>query len=148
MTAPEPSRHTELDSRPWTVSRVQAMRYSAVTNNAHRIHYDDAFARREGHERPLVHGPLLGALLCSYVTDACGAEARVRRLSFRNHLPVAIGQPVVLSARLAPAGTRPPAYRTVELRCLASDLVVVQGSAEIEITPSATTDNHLKGEER
>jgi 3-methylfumaryl-CoA hydratase len=38
-------------------------RYSALTYNAHRIHYDRAFARTEGYPGLLVHGPLQALLM-------------------------------------------------------------------------------------
>lgn len=39
-------------------------RYSAVTFNAHRIHYDQDYARSvEGYRLPVVHGPLTATLL-------------------------------------------------------------------------------------
>jgi 3-methylfumaryl-CoA hydratase len=38
-------------------------RYSALTYNAHRIHYDRAFCRTEGYPGLLVHGPLQALLM-------------------------------------------------------------------------------------
>jgi 3-methylfumaryl-CoA hydratase len=39
-------------------------RYSALTFNGHRIHYDETYARQvEGYEGLVVHGPLLAHLL-------------------------------------------------------------------------------------
>lgn len=63
-------------------------RYSALTFNAHRIHYDRSYATQvEGYPGLVVHGPLLGTLLI----DALCAEApgtRVERYAFRALRPV------------------------------------------------------------
>lgn len=42
---------------------VRLFRYSALTFNGHRIHYDTPFASTEGQRGPLVHGPLQATLL-------------------------------------------------------------------------------------
>ena len=65
-------------------SRVQLFLYSAATWNPHRIHYDAAYARFEGHPDVIVHGPLQGAWLSQYVTDWVGPAARILGLSWQN----------------------------------------------------------------
>ena len=62
-----PARPAE-PSRPWLVTRridpPLLFRYSAITYNAHRIHYDRDYARDvEGYPGLLVHGPLQATLL-------------------------------------------------------------------------------------
>jgi len=44
----------------WTVpvDNVTLFRFSALTANAHRIHYDQAYAAYEGHADLVIHGPL------------------------------------------------------------------------------------------
>jgi 3-methylfumaryl-CoA hydratase len=47
-----------------TPSEVMLFRYSALTFNGHRIHYDRAYAREvEGHDGLVFHGPLTATLL-------------------------------------------------------------------------------------
>jgi len=41
-----------------TLTPVTLFRYSALTYNAHRVHYDIEYARQEGYEGLLVQGPL------------------------------------------------------------------------------------------
>ncbi len=61
-------------------------RYSALTFNGHRIHYDDPYAREvEGYEGLVVHGPLLAQHLMLMATDALGP---LRRFSFRATAPL------------------------------------------------------------
>ena len=69
---PEPSPPT-TDERAVLSLDVDAtllFRFSALTYNAHRIHYDLAYARSEGHADLVVHGPLQ-ALLLSEATRRC-----------------------------------------------------------------------------
>lgn len=48
-------------------------RYSALTFNGHRIHYDAPYARQvEGYPGLVVHGPLLATLLCHFAADLHG----------------------------------------------------------------------------
>ncbi|MFT0170430.1 MaoC family dehydratase N-terminal domain-containing protein [Paraburkholderia mimosarum] len=67
---------------------VQLFRYSALTLNGHRIHYDRPYAiGEEGYEGLVVHGPLLATLLM----DSLRSEfpgARVGSFSFRAIKPV------------------------------------------------------------
>jgi hydroxyacyl-ACP dehydratase HTD2-like protein with hotdog domain len=65
-------------------SRAQLFLFSAATNNPHRIHYDRDYAKLEGHEDILVHGPLQGAWLHQFVRDWAGPRGRVLALAFQN----------------------------------------------------------------
>jgi hydroxyacyl-ACP dehydratase HTD2-like protein with hotdog domain len=65
-------------------SRAQLFLFSAATHNPHRIHYDRDYARTEGHDDILVHGPLQGAWLHQYARDWAGPRGRVLALSFQN----------------------------------------------------------------
>ena len=46
-----------------SVGAVTLFRYSALTFNAHLIHYDEAYAREEGYPGLVVHGPLIATML-------------------------------------------------------------------------------------
>jgi hydroxyacyl-ACP dehydratase HTD2-like protein with hotdog domain len=74
----------ELAPRGRMVSTTQLFLFSAVTRNPHRIHYDREFAATEDHPNVLVHGPLHGAMLGTYVTDWAGPRGRLRRLAYQN----------------------------------------------------------------
>lgn len=45
---------------------VQLFRFSALTFNGHRIHYDRDYAREEGYPGLIVHGPLIAVLLMDH----------------------------------------------------------------------------------
>jgi 3-methylfumaryl-CoA hydratase len=49
--------------RAVTVDPVLLFRFSALTYNAHRIHYDRDYARAEGYPGLVVHGPLQALLM-------------------------------------------------------------------------------------
>lgn len=71
-----------LIKRPTTVS---LFRYSAVTWNAHRIHYDQEYATSvEGHPGVLVQAHLHGAYLTQLVMDWMGPGGILRKLKWQN----------------------------------------------------------------
>lgn len=74
---------------------VQLFRYSAVTFNAHRIHYDAPYAREEeGYPGLVVHGPLTATLLA----ESLGARqaAPFAEFSFRAMQPLFANQPLTV----------------------------------------------------
>ena len=81
---------------PWqlqiTADPVLLFRFSALTYNAHRIHYDAEYATCvEGHRGLVVHGPLL-ALLCLELPRRHLPGQPITRLSFRARSPLYAGQ--------------------------------------------------------
>jgi hydroxyacyl-ACP dehydratase HTD2-like protein with hotdog domain len=74
----------ELEPRVRNASRAQLFQFSAATHNPHRIHYDRDYARVEGHEDILVHGPLQDAWLHQFVREWAGPRGRVLSLGFQN----------------------------------------------------------------
>jgi 3-methylfumaryl-CoA hydratase len=75
----------------WSVTHlpdpVRLFRYSALSFNAHRIHYDLPYASGvEGYPGLVVHGPLMGTLMLDAFQDA-HPRARVRRFAFRALAP-------------------------------------------------------------
>ncbi len=69
-------------------------RYSALTLNGHRIHYDADYCRTvEGYAGPVVHGPLLAQLLMLKARARLGA---LRRFDFRALSAVTVDEAVQL----------------------------------------------------
>ncbi|MFM0670688.1 HTD2 family dehydratase [Paraburkholderia sediminicola] len=78
---------------------VQLFRYSALTLNGHRIHYDRPYAmEQEGYQGLVVHGPFLATLLLDLVRSALPGE-RVAAFSFRAVSPVIDTAPFVVCGR-------------------------------------------------
>ena len=87
---PKPAPEGAESAREWTCDATVLFRYSALTFNGHRIHYDLAHAREEGYPGLVVHGPLLATLLLEHAR-AMGL-GRPRRFAFRATAPVFAGQ--------------------------------------------------------
>ena len=62
---------------------IQLFRYSAVTWNTHRIHYDKDYAMKEGYPNVLVQSHLHGAFLTQLCTDWMGPYGTLRKFSIR-----------------------------------------------------------------
>ena len=83
---------------------VLLFRYSALTFNGHRIHYDRRYATgEEGYPGLVVHGPLIATLLLDLLRRNL-PEARVARLSFRAMSPLFDTAPFSVCGR--PEGAR------------------------------------------
>ena len=66
---------------------VQLFRYSALTFNGHRIHYDRKYATEvESYPGLVVHGPLLATMLSLFAERQTGRK--LRKFSFRGKRPV------------------------------------------------------------
>ncbi|MFC5902107.1 hypothetical protein [Streptomyces zhihengii] len=67
-------------------------RFSALTANAHRIHYDVPYCRdEEGYPGLVVHGPLLALLMFELIRLHVPSR-QVRSLSYRLRMPVFAGE--------------------------------------------------------
>ena len=101
--APSPSDGSDLSGWEWqrgvTPSQVLLFRYSALTFNSHRIHYDLPYATgTEGYPGLIVQGPLMGSLLLDLCTQQLGPQA-LAAFSFRAHSPAFAGQALTLVGR-------------------------------------------------
>jgi len=95
-----PAAPAEADfSRVFTADGTLLFRYSALTFNAHRIHYDRDYARDEEHYPALVvHGPLLATLMLESLREA-QPELQLRAFRFRALRPVFTQSPVTIAGR-------------------------------------------------
>lgn len=72
-------------------------RYSALTFNGHRTHYDRRFATEvEGYPGLVVHGPLQAAMLLNYASELRGRHPK--RFEFRSLSPLFDDDPFTLNA--------------------------------------------------
>lgn len=77
---------------------VLLFRYSALTFNGHRIHYDRPYAREVEHYRDLVvHGPLTATLLQAHAADALPGRT-LDGFEFKGLQPLFVNEPLVLCA--------------------------------------------------
>jgi hydroxyacyl-ACP dehydratase HTD2-like protein with hotdog domain len=78
---------------------ILLFRYSALSFNAHRIHYDLPYVTGvEGYPGLVVHGPLMATLMLDAFRDAHPGR-RVRRFSFRALAPAFAGAPIRCGGR-------------------------------------------------
>jgi 3-methylfumaryl-CoA hydratase len=79
--------------RAWQPDPVLLFRYSALTYNGHRIHYDQAYAREvEGYPGLVVHGPLLATFMLDLLRrETPGLE--LQRFSFRAVSAMLVNRP-------------------------------------------------------
>lgn len=74
------------------VNSVTMFRYSAMTFNGHRIHYDADYARQEEHYPAcVVHGPLQATLLLNHVAKQLGRMPTT--FSYRGKAPLFTDEP-------------------------------------------------------
>lgn len=84
-------------ARTLTPDPVLLFRYSALTGNGHRIHYDLDYARNvEGYPGLIVHGPLQASLLADLLLRHLGTRPPRLVLSFRGVRPAFHGRPLTL----------------------------------------------------
>ena len=91
----------ETSRRELVPDALLLFRYSALTGNGHRIHYDLPYVtQEEGYPGLVVHGPLQATLMAQAILDAAGPGARVATFAFRGRRPCFAGQPLAILARL------------------------------------------------
>lgn len=84
----------------YTPSSPLLFRFSALTWNAHKIHYDKDWAKNvEGHPDLVVHGPLTAALLVELADQAAGdVGANLTRFDYRATSPMYVSKEITLNA--------------------------------------------------
>lgn len=86
--ARKPAAHRAAWTRTIHPGDVLLFRYSALTFNSHRIHYDRRFATEvEGYPGLVVHGPLIATLILELLAEHV-PRARAARFEFRAEYPL------------------------------------------------------------
>ena len=103
-TSVAPTAHSDdtADLSNWPIHRhiipsePLLFRYSALTFNSHRIHYDQPYATgTEGYRGLVVHGPLMATSLLALAAREFGANM-LKRFSMRARSPAFVGEPLHL----------------------------------------------------
>jgi 3-methylfumaryl-CoA hydratase len=106
--APPKPAPSELPAwtRRVTADSILLFRYSALTFNGHRIHYDSSYASdAEGYPGLVVHGPLLGLLMCQLAVDESDGR-HPAGYRFRLSQPIFAHQPFVVAGAPLSGGAR------------------------------------------
>lgn len=95
---PEPAPTDGTVSTGWTLDSTALFRYSALTFNGHRIHYDADYCRQvEGYPGLVVHGPLIATLLLDL---AVRHDRPLGRFTYRARSPLFAGEPFTVNGRV------------------------------------------------
>lgn len=125
---PEPVARLEMHVDP-----VVLFRFSALTYNAHRIHYDAAYAAAEGYPGLVVHGPLQ-ALLMGECLRRAGAPVIGSTFAYRLVAPTFGEQQLSVTAAAGDDGwsarVQDGAGRTTATATLRPQPVAVQETSE------------------
>lgn len=93
------ARPADVVTRSYTPSSTMLFRYSALTFNGHRIHYDVDYCREvEGYHNLVIHGPLNATMLANFAEEVAGR--RVVQFSYRGVSPALLGSTITLQARI------------------------------------------------
>ncbi|HJV63060.1 MAG TPA: MaoC family dehydratase N-terminal domain-containing protein [Albitalea sp.] len=107
QAVPAPARRARSDeqfSRTVTPDPVLLFRYSALTFNGHRIHYDRSYVRDvEGYPGLVVHGPLIATLLVDLLRRQC-PDAQLARFDFKAVSPLFDTEPFSVCGRIEDDG--------------------------------------------
>ncbi|MHC5656218.1 HTD2 family dehydratase [Stappia sp. ICDLI1TA098] len=91
--------------RSWRITPTPTLlfRYSALTFNGHRIHYDQPYVTKvEGYDGLVVHGPLQSTWMQNLATDILGRLPA--SFAYRGLSPLTVGRPVTVEAREVEGG--------------------------------------------
>ena len=107
-TPPKASSGEALPAGDWREEVVPSstllFRYSAVTFNGHRIHYDWPYVTdTEGYSGLVVHGPLTATLNLRAFCRA-NPQAQLKRFAYRGLRPLIAPRPFELGGRVTAAG--------------------------------------------
>lgn len=102
--APAEALPTPTDSEVFAPDTVTLFRYSAITFNGHRIHYDVPYVRgEEGYPDLVVNGGLTALKMCELAKRNLPG-GRIATLSVRNVRPFFVNRRGELRCRLEPQG--------------------------------------------
>jgi 3-methylfumaryl-CoA hydratase len=83
----------------YTPTSTMLFRYSALTFNGHRIHYDVDYCRNtEGYKNLVIHGPLNATMLAGFAEEVSGAK--LGTFSYQALSPAILGSTITLHATM------------------------------------------------
>ena len=84
-----------LYSKSFTYNNIDLFKYSSLTNNSHRIHYDLQYAREvEGHKGLLVHGPLIATTVLNEINNLI--KKKITSFKFSIITPILVNEKFTL----------------------------------------------------
>ena len=119
-----------LPEREFKVDTVQLFLYNAALWNAHRIHFDQAYATGvEAYPGLVIAGPLMGDWLAQCVMEWLNEEGKLESIEYRNRRAAYVGETLYSGGSVL---TADPVRGRVTLELFVrnqSDEVILPGSA-------------------
>ena len=84
-----------------TIGSAQLFMMSAVTLNPHRIHYDEGWARHEGYEERVIHGPFHGEVIVQTIQNWLGGTGWLKELEYSNRRYAVLGDELTGHGRIS-----------------------------------------------
>lgn len=129
LSPPEPT-DGKLDASAWdaheevTPDPRLLFRFSALTFNTHRIHYDLPYSRDVERYRGLVvHGPLMASLLLQMAERELGGNA-LKTFVFRAVSPAIADEPLYLAMRKTDNGYELGSFASDERQCVKASATI------------------------
>jgi 3-methylfumaryl-CoA hydratase len=119
-----------------TATALQLFRYSAVTWNPHRIHFDESYARDEGHAGLALHSHLRAALAVRCVTEGLGPDWQITNFAYRLRKPIYAPADLAYTARVTTAEGNSLTLELIEEN--PSGDLGFEGTASVSRTAGAT----------
>ena len=108
-------------------------RFSALTFNGHKIHYDPTWsAAVEGHPACVVHGPINLISMLDYWRDHCAAPEHrtIKEISYRALEPIYAGETYDISAEKVGDDTWEVLVRKEGIVCMRGEILAAGGREE------------------
>ncbi|KAF0166509.1 MAG: hypothetical protein FD157_457 [Rhodocyclaceae bacterium] len=110
-------------SRTYAPTTTTLFRYSALTFNGHRIHYDADYCRDvEAYPNLVIHGPLNATMLASHAEEVSGR--RLRDFNYRGLSPALLGDSITLHANLLGDSVVLYATRNTDTVCMQAEAML------------------------
>ena len=111
-------------TRVFMPTSTTLFRYSALTFNGHRIHYDADYCREvEGYHNLVIHGPLNATLLAGFAEEI--SACRLVTFNYRGVSPAVLGETITLHADLQGERVELRATLSNGALCMQAEAVVV-----------------------
>jgi acyl dehydratase len=118
------------------ISLTSLVAYAGATWDFHRYHYDAAVTTSLGFPGPFMDGQMIGALLARQLMSWGGADAFVRKLSFRLREMVFADETIVVTGKVREKlieNGRPLALCTLSVAKADGTVVVRDATAVVEL---------------
>ena len=137
-TPPRPAPTDAAWQETITLTSPLVFRYSAVTWNAHRIHYDEPYTTGvEGHPGVVIDGPLQGDWLTQVVLDWLADDGELVEFEYSNRKASYLGQTLTAGGTIEQVDTNTGEVRVTLFITDENGDITTPGSATVHLTPAA-----------